>query len=194
MRRKAIAALLATAAALLGLIATTSAADSPSFGILLDKEGKTVTVAASGFEPGEMVSLTAAYNEAPTFANLDYLDQITADAGGNVNVTFPSKAVEWLGGHEYFVALNGQVKSEQILATYAKITTAARSSVRVKSKLQLEFDIDGVAYEFVSSNPTILKVDSSGLITPNRAGMATVSLRTTDGSRLIASVLVNVTQ
>jgi hypothetical protein len=193
MRRKAIAVFLVTAAALLALIVTTSAADNSSFGILLNKEDKTVTVTGFGFEPGERVSLMAAYNEEPSFANLDYLDQITADAEGGVIASFPSKAGEWLGGHEYVVALNGQVESARILATYANINTAARSTIRVKSSLQLDFDIDGVAYEFVSSNPTILRVDSSGLITPNRAGMATVSLRATDGSGLTASVLVNVT-
>jgi uncharacterized protein YjdB len=79
------------------------------------------------------------------------------------------------------------------LGTYVSINPAARISLRLRASYQLATDTDGTEYEYVSSNPLIVKVDQSGLITPARAGMATVSVRLTDGSGLVSSVMVNVT-
>jgi beta-xylosidase len=78
-------------------------------------------------------------------------------------------------------------------ATYAEIDSPARMNVRLRSTAQLQFSVDGVGYEFVSSNPGIVRVDHNGVVTPVRAGSAVVSIRTIDGSGLVDSVLVNVT-
>ncbi|MDR1134691.1 MAG: hypothetical protein LBL49_00705 [Clostridiales Family XIII bacterium] len=192
MKRKSIVFLLVTVLLVAGVYLTTSAAENATFNVLLDRAGQTVTVTGSGYDANEKVSLIAAYNAPPAYDNLDYIDQLTADGDGNIAITFPSAQDEWLGGHSYYVALNGEVNSEMILATYAKVHTASRISVKMRTPFQLSYDVDGVAFEFTSSNNSILKVDENGLITPVRAGSATVSIHTTDGSDLRSSALVNV--
>jgi polyhydroxybutyrate depolymerase len=90
---------------------------------------------------------------------------------------------------------NAQVNACYIAAaaTHAKAHTSSRVSLRLKQTLALSFDIDSAGYEFVSSNPTIARVDKYGTVTPVRAGVALVTLRATDGSGLTSSVMLSVT-
>ncbi|MDR1135058.1 MAG: hypothetical protein LBL49_02605 [Clostridiales Family XIII bacterium] len=175
------------------LAAVSAADDASDFTLALNRADGTVTVVGTGYEPGEMVSLMASFNKAQDYQNMDYVDQLTADGGGDFTITFPTKDGELLGGQTYFVALNGEVKSEQLYATQVKANPSARISLRLRSSYQLDYLIDGVAYEFVSGNPSIVRVDETGKLTPVRAGTAVISLRATDGSGLTSSVTVSVT-
>ena len=74
-----------------------------------------------------------------------------------------------------------------------KINPAARVTLKLRSPLQLNTSTDSGLYEYASSNPSIVKVDGNGLLTPVSAGMATVTVKLTDGSGLVSSALVNVT-
>jgi hypothetical protein len=190
--------LVLTAAALIlapaVFVAGSAAEAGADFSIALDREAKEVTVAGSGYAPYEAVSLLAAYGAAPEFTNLDYIDQLAADGNGDLSLTFPSRHEdEWLGGQSYYVALNGRLKSEALYATSVEANPSPRVNMRLKTKYQLDFAIDGVAYEFISSNANIAKVDADGLITPVRAGSAVITLRAADGSGLSSSVVVFVT-
>ncbi|MDR1136162.1 MAG: hypothetical protein LBL49_08320 [Clostridiales Family XIII bacterium] len=84
------------------------------------------------------------------------------------------------------------IQIDETPATYANVHTSSRLTIRLRAPFQLVYDTDGSAYEFLSSNKSILKVDENGLITPQRAGSATVSIHTMDGSELLSSALVNI--
>ncbi|MDR1136280.1 MAG: MBL fold metallo-hydrolase [Clostridiales Family XIII bacterium] len=82
--------------------------------------------------------------------------------------------------------------TEPAAGTYLKANPSARVTMKVKASYQLNVSTDTLRYEFVSSNPSIVKVDSNGLLTGLRAGTAAVSVRLTDGSNLTSSIVVNV--
>ncbi|MDR1135848.1 MAG: family 78 glycoside hydrolase catalytic domain [Clostridiales Family XIII bacterium] len=166
------------------------------FDIALNKAEKAVRVTGTGFTPGKNVSLLAAYNFAPDSENSDFSTTLTADADGNIDFTLPAAVTEqapWLGGHSYYISINGVTDSAAIYATKAKVHTSARVSVRLRQTLQLNYDIDGAAYEFVSSNPAVATVDAEGIVTAKKAGTATLTLRATDGSGLISTAMITVT-
>ncbi|MDR1136563.1 MAG: hypothetical protein LBL49_10410 [Clostridiales Family XIII bacterium] len=195
MKRKILVMVAAVLILAPAIFVAVSAADTgEDFSITLDRAGKNVTVTATGYAPNESVSLLAAYDAVPEFSNLDYIDQLKADEDGNLSITYPSRYEdEWLGGQSYYVALNGKVKSEALYATAVKANPSVRISVKLRTTYQLDFDIDGIAYEFTTSNASIAKVSESGLITPVRAGSAVITLRATDGSDLASSIVVSVT-
>ncbi|MDR1135940.1 MAG: hypothetical protein LBL49_07150 [Clostridiales Family XIII bacterium] len=192
MRKKAIFFSGAAVLIALALFVVTSASENSIFSVSLNRDAQTVTVSGSGFEPGEMISLLAAYN-SPDYANPDYIDQLTADGDGDVSFTFPSREDKWLGGHTYYVALNGATLSTPIYTTSVKVHSSARVSLKLRSTLQLDYEIDGASYAFTSSNTSILKVSADGVVTPQRAGSAIVTLKATDGSDLSSSLVINVT-
>ncbi|MDR0424945.1 MAG: glycoside hydrolase family 3 C-terminal domain-containing protein [Clostridiales Family XIII bacterium] len=55
-------------------------------------------------------------------------------------------------------------------------------------------DVGSSGYIFTSSNPSIVRVDQNGVVTAVRPGTATISVRLTDGSGLVNSVVVSVTR
>ncbi|MDR0425449.1 MAG: Ig-like domain-containing protein [Clostridiales Family XIII bacterium] len=174
-------------------IATSAAETGADFSLTLDRAARTVSVTGTGYAPNERVSLVAAYNAPPAFQNLDYISQLSADESGAFSVTFPSAKGEWLGGESYYVALNGVVKSAAIYATRAVANPATRVSIKAGGSYQLDYQIDGIAYEFVSGNNSVARVSAGGLVTPVRAGSAAITLRATDGSNLSSSVIIIVT-
>ncbi|MDR1000054.1 MAG: hypothetical protein LBL96_04525 [Clostridiales bacterium] len=195
MKRKflvLLAAALILASAI--FIAASAAGPDEDFSIALDRAAKQVTVTGTGYAPNESVSLLAAYDAVPSFSNLDYIDQLKADEDGNLSITYPSRYEgDWLGGQSYYVTLNGNSKFEALYATTVKANPSARISIKLKETRQLDFEIDGVAYEFTSGNASIAQVNESGLIKPVRAGSTTITLKATDGSGLTSSVLVSIT-
>jgi hypothetical protein len=74
-----------------------------------------------------------------------------------------------------------------------QINMAQRISLRTRATYRLEGVTGGIPYEFTSSNPGVVRVDQTGLVTAVRAGTATVSLKLTDGSGRTASAMVVVT-
>jgi hypothetical protein len=87
----------------------------------------------------------------------------------------------------------GWLFSQKKLASYAQANPTARLSVRARASFTLDYSVDCNDYEFVSGNPLIARVDGNGVVTALRAGMTVISLKTTDGSELVSSVLLNVT-
>jgi hypothetical protein len=71
-----------------------------------------------------------------------------------------------------------------------QINSASRISMRTRATYRLASVTNGAPYEFISSNPNIVRVDQAGVITAVRAGSAVVSLRLTDGSGRVASAMV----
>ncbi|MDR0424077.1 MAG: Ig-like domain-containing protein [Clostridiales Family XIII bacterium] len=201
MKRKPIQIILAASIAaslmLIGAFAIAAAADTPDqFSLTLNRAEQTVTVAGDGYRPGEALSLIAAYNRSPDFSGpIDYIDQLAANAQGEVSFTFPVGEDDWLGGNEYFVALNGVVQSEKLYATYAELDAPTRLSLRMRDgERTLAYDIDSAMYEFRSSNPSVARVSANGVVTPMRAGTTTISLISNDGSGLVRSIVVSVSQ
>jgi alpha-glucuronidase len=172
------------------------AGNAQAVSVTANKADKTVAVSASGFSPNQQVSLWASYGYSPGPLANDYSLRAIADAAGNIQLSLPdevTQAASWLGGERYFVSLNGSIGSAQILATEAKVNSSARINLRLRQTLQLGYQIDGVAYEFTSSNPSVASVDPDGLVTPVRAGSAVITLRATDGSNLVSSLMINIT-
>jgi hypothetical protein len=171
-----------------------------SFEIVADKTNKTVTISGSGYAPNQLIVLRAAYNREPSSTDSDYTREIRADGNGNVAVTLPAEVtadLPWLGGHSYYVSLNGEVASAPIYATYAKAHSSARISLRIKGKAPLNVQVDAIpeAYEVVSSNPaivTVTRTSSGWTVAGVKAGTAMVTVRTTDGSNLTHLVVVSV--
>ncbi|MDR0423906.1 MAG: hypothetical protein LBH39_00335 [Clostridiales Family XIII bacterium] len=191
--------ILALAAAMLLLasaafIAVSAADTEAGFNIALERETKQVTITGAGYAPNSEVSLMAAYDVIPAFGNLDYVTQLTADAEGNIACTYPSSYDDdWLGGQSYYVMVNGQLKSEMLQATTVKAHSSVRYNMKLKKDEILDFEIDGVLYEFTSSNPGVARVSSEGLVTPVRSGTAVITLKATDGSDMSSSITVFVT-
>ncbi|MDR1157603.1 MAG: bacterial Ig-like domain-containing protein [Oscillospiraceae bacterium] len=166
------------------------------FTVTADKAAKMVRIEGAGYAPGQTLTLWMAYDREPTRQDNDYAAQVTANGQGLVDFVLPEEAVRdqpWLGGHVFQVALDGDVQSsEMLLATQVRAHSSARVSLRIKGKAILHFAIDGVLYEFVSSNPTIVKVDQKGVLTGVRGGTTIVTLRATDGSDLMHLVVISV--
>ncbi|MDR1136208.1 MAG: hypothetical protein LBL49_08550 [Clostridiales Family XIII bacterium] len=129
----------------------------------------------------------------------------TNSAGDNVDVTvFANSIVRKAHQQDDYLFATNAIYSKSVgeaweafsgeeMITYVEINSPTRINTRLRTPVQLDFSVDGSAYEIQSSNASIAKVDYNGLITPVRAGMATVTIRTTDGSGLAKSVLVSVT-
>jgi exo-1,4-beta-D-glucosaminidase len=79
------------------------------------------------------------------------------------------------------------------VSTDLKINTSVRIPLKLKATYQLDTATDGTRYSYTSSNPSIARVDQNGLITPVRAGQATITVRALDGSGLISSATVVIT-
>jgi hypothetical protein len=166
-----------------------------SFSVTADKARKLVSVSGTGYAPNQNLQLRAAYNYEPSAADSDYASTVTADADGNLEFTLPADATEgqpWLGGHSYYVSVDGVVESASIYATAAKVHTSVRATMKVKSELALAYTIDGVEYTFESSNQGIARVSADGVVTGVRAGTAVITLRATDGSGLTSTMMISV--
>ncbi|MDR1135681.1 MAG: prolyl oligopeptidase family serine peptidase [Clostridiales Family XIII bacterium] len=83
--------------------------------------------------------------------------------------------------------------SQEKPASFAKASSIARQSVRAKTTFTLDYSIDSSNFTFVSSNPSIAKVDANGTVTTLRAGSVIITLRAEGGSGLASSVVLNVT-
>ena len=75
-----------------------------------------VTVEASGFEAGAMVSLMGYYG-----SGLDYINQYTADAAGNIDIAYPSSA-DWAPGGVIKVQVGSGELAEPIVKTVVLAT------------------------------------------------------------------------
>ncbi|MDR0425190.1 MAG: bacterial Ig-like domain-containing protein, partial [Clostridiales Family XIII bacterium] len=165
------------------------------FSVTADKARKLVSVSGTGYAPNQILQLRSAYNREPSAADSDYASEVRADADGNLEFTLPADATEgqpWLGGHSYYVSLGGVVESASIYATVAKVHTSTRATLKVKRELELAYTIDGVEYTFESSNQGIARVSQDGVVTGVRAGTAVITLRATDGSGLISTMMISV--
>ncbi|MDR0424342.1 MAG: prolyl oligopeptidase family serine peptidase, partial [Clostridiales Family XIII bacterium] len=96
-------------------------------------------------------------------------------------------------GSEEGASIMGWLFSQKKLASYAKANPASRVTVRGKAPIKLGYEIDTNDYVFESSNPGVARVDAYGNVTPVRAGTAAITLRATDGSGLISSIVITVT-
>ncbi|MDR0425353.1 MAG: C69 family dipeptidase [Clostridiales Family XIII bacterium] len=177
------------------------------FSVIADKATRKVMVRGTGYEPNETLSLRVAYNSNPTPGSNEYEAQVQADGSGVIEAEIPAEvtaSAPWLGGESYDVYLGGVRKSGMLKATYAKLNETTRIQLQIKPAKKdvtinaekdpnvLDMIVDGVAYEIKSSNPSIVSVSQDGVMTPRRAGTATISLRTTDGSDMVSSVVVTV--
>jgi hypothetical protein len=178
------------------IVEPTGPVEPGHFTVTADKAVRAVRIEGSGYVPGQTLTLWMAYDREPTQQDNDYAARIVADDRGVVDFVLPEEAVQdqpWLGGHVFQVALEGDIQSsEMLLATKVKAHSSARVSLRIKGKAILNFTIDGVLYEFASSNPTLVQVNRNGVVTGVRAGTTIVTLRATDGSGLIHLVTVSV--
>jgi hypothetical protein len=158
-----------------------------AFDVVVDRAARTVTVAGSGFEPGERALLRAGYNYAPAETD-DYHVHVTADGDGRVNVTLPAAVtagLPWLGGHRYHVSLGGVTKSAPIPAV-VRAHSSERISLRIKGKAPLNLDVEALpegAYGVTSSNPAVATADRAGgawVVTGRKAGTALIVVRATE--------------
>ncbi|MDR0569880.1 MAG: GH92 family glycosyl hydrolase [Clostridiales Family XIII bacterium] len=157
-----------------------------------DKAAKTISIEGAGFTPNSKVIIKGAYNEAPD-ENLDYFGVLNADGEGRISASWAaSERTLWLGGHNYYVAANGIVSGAPIYATKAKVHKAIKEYMNLGATMQLEFEIDGVKYEFVSSNPGVASVDGNGTVTGKRFGNCVIALRATDGGNAMSSMMLTV--
>jgi hypothetical protein len=164
-----------------------------NFDVAVDRETGTVSISGNGYTPNSRLEVLGAYNAPSTQSSSEYLDQVYTDASGRFAVEYKSSVDSLLGGQEYNVTVNGVTKPTMLLATEAKINSGLRTNMVLKRPLKLDFNVDGVKYEFTSSNPAVATVSDTGVITPVRVGSAAITLRTTDGSNITYSIMVNVT-
>lgn len=192
--KKKLAALLLVMAVLLQFAFVTALAEGgPTFSVEADRATKVITVTGTGFVPGQMVSLIGAVDQEPNFINADYINQLTADENGNVNISFPSRYADpFLGGNVYYVRLNSEVRSVMMKATVVSINEKVSVTVKKGKTLQLNYTIDGIRYQFYSGNESIATVSGTGLVTGVKTGMTTITLVAQDGSNLVAYVVINV--
>lgn len=206
MKKKSIA--VAIAVVLLMQVFCISALAAPAtFTFTMNRADLSVTVSGEGFAPNQMLSLMAAYKAAPSLAepaNLDYLNQLVADADGKVNFTFKTKMKQgtggavggtggWLGGESYFVSLGGALVSKVIESSVVKIDGNSSFSIRKGTTKQINLITDGISFSYSSSNPTVATVSKTGLVGGVKAGMAVITIKALDGSGLTTQVLVTVT-
>ena len=92
-----------------------AAPEDVKISVLLNEATRVVEVSASGFSANQMISVIGLYNatEVTDISKVDYLDQVTADAEGNVAFSYPSKA-EWAAPGYVAVLLNGIIGSADI--------------------------------------------------------------------------------
>ena len=138
------------------------------FSVLLDKEKREVIIMGSGFEPNEMISVIGLYNsmDASDLSKADYINQINADAEGNINFTYPSKA-EWAVGAYIFVLLNGAPGMADILVngvpsvtiTDYTNTLSAGYKANVKVVLETENVPDGSIVEVAFMDEKVVPVN-----------------------------------
>ncbi|MDR0425123.1 MAG: Ig-like domain-containing protein, partial [Clostridiales Family XIII bacterium] len=78
-------------------------------------------------------------------------------------------------------------------ATFVKVHSSVRNSLRMGKTLDLKWETDGTSYEFVSSNPGVARVDHDGRVTAVRPGTAVITLRALDSSALVSSMMLTIT-
>ncbi|MDR0671851.1 MAG: hypothetical protein LBF64_06015 [Oscillospiraceae bacterium] len=187
MKRKPIAFLLAAALVLQFCLVGALAFDADD--IEFNKAAGTVTITSGGYDPGTRLSLLASKEDVPNFTNLDYLNQLTADAKGVAELTYPvKKSVEdnipdLQAGTYYWVTLGGVTVKKGVPLENVKVHSSARISLRIKGKAALNVSADEAAedsYTVVSSNPAVAKVayaEGKWSVQGVKAGTALITIR-----------------
>jgi hypothetical protein len=156
--------------------------------VLLDKAHREVTVAGTGFRPGQAVPLFAGYNAAQTAEVSDWAGEAVADEAGDVHFTLPAEVtadLPWLGGHTYYVTLGGLAASAPVPALDVRAHSSARISLRIKGKAPLNLYVDAIpeVYTVTSSNPAVAAVSQTStgwVVTGKKAGTALIAVRVSE--------------
>ncbi|MDR1135067.1 MAG: glycoside hydrolase family 3 C-terminal domain-containing protein [Clostridiales Family XIII bacterium] len=167
-----------------------------NFAVTVDKASKTVAVTGEGYTPNQSFGLAVAYNRIPSDKDRDYSVYVTAGEDGKISLTLPASVTEsdpWLGGHAYYVTLNGDGEKGVIETTIVKVHSSARATARLRQPFELNWQTDAAEYQFTSSNNSIATVDQDGNIRALRAGSVIITLRALDHSGLTSSVVLNIT-
>ena len=170
------------------------AAGEPEATIAYDRAAGTVNVKAFGFEAGSMVSLTGYYD-----GGLDYLNQYTAGASGNLDVTYPSskgwaeggiiKVVVGAGGLPEPIVETVTISSGPYIKGYTSSLTAGypanilvAAGNPLVAGLSAEVTVNGKIYSaaFNGNESTIIKVTEV-------INEAELTLRLTSGGELLDS-------
>ncbi|MDR1135737.1 MAG: discoidin domain-containing protein [Clostridiales Family XIII bacterium] len=138
------------------------------------------------------VEITSDIDQTLTLIQREGIVGITGDADiassplGNIARLVSLEAGETVSLH--LVLTGGETE-----ATFAKVHSSARNSLRLRQTLDLNWETDATAYQFVSSNPGVASVDQNGRITALRSGTAVITLKTLDSSALSSSMVLSVT-
>ncbi len=163
--KKRIIASLAIAILLVQIFCMTALAEgTPAVNITLDTPTRTVTLKGTGFAAGE-VSILAAYNEAPTFLNADYINQVTADSEGKFEITFPSAKDSWTAGDTYNVAVQGVVYTAAVTQTTAAIAIENLVTSNIVATYAANIKLKATALGFVPDAPIVVTLkDVAGTV------------------------------
>jgi hypothetical protein len=171
-------------------------AGTGAFAIAADKPSKSLAVTGDGYAPGQSIELAVAYNRVPAYNDSDYRAFVEADGDGNISVEIPASVTEaspWLGGHRYYVSLNGKAEYAPIETTVVKIISPVRLTKRVSEKsFTLDWETDAAEYKFASSNSSIASVDQDGNVKLLRAGTTILTLRDAGDSGMSSTVMLSV--
>ncbi|MDR0424761.1 MAG: glycoside hydrolase family 3 C-terminal domain-containing protein [Clostridiales Family XIII bacterium] len=171
-------------------------AGTGAFAVAADKPSKALTVTGEGYAPGQSIELAVAYNRAPAYNDSDYRAFVEADGSGAVSVAIPASVTAgspWLGGHRYYVSLNGKAEYAPIETTVLKIIAPVRLTKRVSEKgFKLDWQTDAAEYRFTSSNNSVASVDQEGNVKLLRAGTAVLTLRDAGDSGMSSTVMLSV--
>ncbi|MDR1135736.1 MAG: InlB B-repeat-containing protein [Clostridiales Family XIII bacterium] len=91
------------------------------------------------------------------------------------------------------LTVNALYEDNASVATFVKVHSSARGSIRLRQTLDLNWDTDASAYQFISSNPNIASVDQNGRVTALKSGTAVITLKALDDSALSSSTMLSVT-
>lgn len=195
MKKRILSALL-TIALLLQVFTFTAFAAEISAVVTLDNETRTVTVSVENLNANANFSLMAKYDGA-----IDYLNQYKADAEGKAVVTYPSSK-EWERGKVISVQINGKVFEATVdipvLATSIKVDGSSLVTVKKGKTVTLTAtvgpeDATNKVVEWISSDTSIVEIDSNGVVTAKATGMIMITAKTTDGTELTNKITVRVT-
>jgi hypothetical protein len=130
-----------------------------------------------------MVSVMAYYDD-----ELDYLNQYTADEGGNLQFSYPSSK-EWHEDGEIAVLINGERFTfgggEEIELNGIKITGSATLKRKATSAYTIVCEpADATCkVEWESLTPNLVTIDQNGVVAANNAtGFAIIKATTADGA------------